>query len=268
MIAVRSNRIIAIVTIAALIALLAAAVALDASASGGPQVDASHLDVGTGLPTSATAVVTLSDSTGVTASADVALDFASGRAEVNATAMLSIATVSLEARILGDRVELNVEQFESLVGAPWVSVRAPNARARQLAIARFFRHPDVALLRVLPGTVTRTVGATTTTTAHLRHVLLPSTSGLPITLPRIASMVVAVTTGSQGQLLALAVHLTGPIDQVQVHAALVVTSYDVPVSVVVPGPDEVVALTAHIARSVFGTSAGTVTRYLKRLGAL
>jgi hypothetical protein len=92
---------------------------------------------------------------------------------------------------------------------------------------------------------------------------LPSTAGLPITLPRVAALSVAVTTGNEGQLLVASVHLANRADDVRL--AFTVTGYDVPVAIAAPAPSEVVPLTPTRAGAIFGTNAAAIERALRAL---
>jgi hypothetical protein len=261
---VRASRVISVVAVALLIALVAGAITLVASAPGATAIVPSHLVVSDGPPTTATGIFTYTTSTGISVTADAAFDFATGAAEVTATASLSIVTSTVEARLVDRTLYLNVAQFASVVGAPWVSAGAMRGPVRLEALAEALRHPDLSRLHPMRARVVRSpVTDATTTTMSFGVVHLPSTAGLPITLPTVAKLSAAVTTGSQGQLLDATVHLANPGDDVRLDFE--VTGYDVPVAIAAPAPSDVVPLTSTRAQAIFGTNADSIERVLRAL---
>jgi hypothetical protein len=263
---VRATRVITVAAIALLVALVASAVTLAATAPGPAQIVPSRLVVGAGPPTTATGVVTITSSSGISITADGAFDFPAGTADVTATASLSIVTATSEVRLADRALYLNVAPFASLIGAPWVTTGSLHGAARLDALADALRHPDLARLHPKHRVVVHAPGGTTTTTMAFGRVHLPSTAGLPIALPRAAALTVVVTTGAQGQVLAVAVHLANPGDDVRLTAR--VTGYGVPVSVVAPPASEVAPLDGRRARAIFGTDAQGIERRLGQLRRL
>ena len=198
----RTTRIIAVAAVVVLVALVASAVTLAATGSSPTEVAAASVAVGPGPPRTATGVLTYSSSSGITITADCAFDFEKGAADVTATASLSIVTATVEARLATDTFYLHVPQFASLVGAPWVSTGELGGPTRLDALATAMRRPDLSRLHAKRRVSVRRVGgATTTLSFGLVH--LPSTAGLPISLPGTAAVTAAVMTGDQGQLLAV-----------------------------------------------------------------
>ena len=259
----RATRVITVAAIAVLLALVTTAVTLAASGTGAPEVIPSNLVVGAGPPRTATGILTFTSSAGVSISGTCAFDFAAGSADVVATASLSIVTATVEARLADRTLYLNVEQFASLVGAPWVSTGALHGPARLDALAGALRHPDLARLHPRSHVLTSGPGAQTTQTMSFGTVHLPSTANLPISLPRVATLTVAVTTGAQGQVLAVAARLSNPGDDVRV--TFQATGYNVPVSIVAPPASEVAPLTDARARAIFGTDTRGIERWLGEL---
>lgn len=258
----RSSRVIAVAAVAVLAAMVVTAVALAASGPSTPTVTAASVAVGPGAPTTATGVLTYASSQGISVSADWSVDFATDAADVTATASLSIVTATLEARLADRTLYLYLPQFSSLIGAPWATTGALRGPAELDPLATVLRHPDLARLhpehRV---TVTTATGATTTMT--FRDVHLPSTAGLPITLPRVAQVTAVVRTGTEGQLLSLGVRLVGT-DQT-VRLGLLLTGYNVPVTVTAPPPGDVVTLTPSKERAIFGTNTASIAHELRSL---
>ena len=259
----RSTRVIAVAAVVVFVALVASAVVLADAAPGAPRVVTSDLVVGAGPPTTATGILTYSDSNGITIRASCALDFVDGTANVSATASLSVVTVSAEARLVDRAIYLELPQFASLVGSPWVSTGALDGPARLEDLARTMRHPELSALHPTSRTVVHAPSGATTTTMGFGVVNVPFASELPISVPSPARLTVTVTTGTQGQLLRVAAGLRAPGDVVLV--GFVVTGYDVPVSIAPPPPGDVVVLTPATARALFGTDAGTVDRLLRGL---
>jgi hypothetical protein len=260
---VRAPKVIAIAAVAVLAALVASAITLAANGTGAVQVVPSHLVVGPGPPATATGVLTFTSSAGVTVTADCALDFAKGAADVTATASLSIVTATVEARLVDATVYLNVQQFASLIGAPWISTGSLHGPVRLDALATALRHPDLTTSHAIRRQVAPLPGHATRTTLSFGTVHLPSTAHLPIVLPRVANVTAAVITGSQGQVLSIEVHLANPVNDVRL--TFQVTGYDVPVSIAPPPEGEVAPLTNARAQAIFGTDAGGIVR---RLGEL
>jgi hypothetical protein len=259
---VRSTRIIAGAAVVVLVALVASAVTLASTDSVQPTASVAGVAVGPGPPTTATGVLTYSSSSGISISADWAIDFTEGAADVTATASLSIVTATIEARVAEDTLYLHIPQFASLVGAPWVSTGELDGPTRLDALAEQLRHPDLARLHPRHRVTTQT-GARTTTTMSFGVVHLPSTAGLPISLPRTATVTATVVTGTQGQLLAAGARLVGPSQTDTL--AISVTSYNAAVEIAAPAPGDVALFTPREERAVFGTNAPGVDR---ALGAL
>jgi hypothetical protein len=259
---VRSTRIIAVAAVVVLIALVASAVTLAATSSSPTQVAAASVAVGPGPPTTATGTLVYSSSSGVTISADFAFDFEKDAADVTATASLSIVTATVEARLAMDTFYLHVPQFASLVGAPWVSTGELGGPTRLDALATAMRRPDLSRLHAKRRVTVRSAGgATTTLSFGLVH--LPSTSGLPISLPSTARVTATVVTGDQGQLLSVAALLVGRSRTDKL--GLRVTGYNVPVDVTAPAPSDVVVLSGSRERAIFGTNAPGIARALAGL---
>jgi hypothetical protein len=259
---VRSTRIIAGAAVVVLVALVASAVTLASTDSGQPKVSVADVAVGAGPPTTATGVLTYSSTSGISISADWAFNFTESAAELTATASLSIVTATVEARVADDSFYLHVPQFASLVGAPWVSTGELGGPTRLDALATQLRHPDLARLHPTRRVTTHT-SAGTTTTMSFGLVHLPSTAGLPISLPRTATVTATVVTGTQGQLLAAGARLVSP-SQTDV-LAVSVTSYNAPVEIAGPASGDVVVLTAKKERAIFGTNAQGIAHALRGL---
>jgi hypothetical protein len=259
---VRSTRVIAVAAVVVLVALVASAVTLASTGSGKPKVTVADVAVGPGPPTTATGVLTYASSSGISISADCAFDFAEGAAEVTATASLSIVTATVEARVVDDTFYLQVPQFASLVGAPWVSTGELGGPTRLDALAAQLRHPDLARLHPTRR-VTTTSSGRTTTTMSFGLVHLPSTAGLPISLPRTATVTAIVVTGSQGQLLAAGARLVSASGTDTI--AFSVTSYNGSVEIATPAPADVAVLTGAKERAIFGTNAPGIARALRGL---
>jgi hypothetical protein len=259
---VRSTRVVGIAAIVILVALVAGAVVLVATAQSSPTVVPSHLDVGAGPPSTATALLTYSDSNGVKVRGDCAFDFPAGAADVQATATLSVVSVSVEARLVDRALYFYVPQFASLVGAPWISTTALHGPARLEDLATALRHPDLSRLHPVTKETVTTDGRTTTT-MHFGVVHVAFAHELPISVPGEGLLTVVVTTGAQGQLLDVGVTLAAPGDTV--HLGFLVTGYDVPVSITAPPPDQVAELTATRASELFGADAATLQHLLSDL---
>ncbi|HLK44422.1 MAG TPA: hypothetical protein VKT18_00475, partial [Acidimicrobiales bacterium] len=84
-----SSRVIAVVSGVVLAGLVAAAVTLQLSSDATTTVDPARLVVGTGPPSTATATITYTDNQQDAATATCAFDFATGVADVSATASLT-----------------------------------------------------------------------------------------------------------------------------------------------------------------------------------
>jgi hypothetical protein len=259
---VRTTKVIGVAAVAVLVALVAGAVVLAATGNATTTVPASSVVVGAGPPTTATVELTYASSNGISITADGALDFANDAADVSATASLSIVTATVEARLSDRTLYLHVPQFASLVGAPWVSTGQLGGPSRLDELAAAMRHPDLARLHPKRRTVVRTSGGTVTTMSF-GAVHLPSTAGLPVTLPSVAVVTATVVTGTQGQLLSAAALLVSHGQTVKL--TLRVTGYNAPVHVTAPPASDVVVLTGARERAIFGTNAPGIARALRGL---
>lgn len=261
----RSTRVVAVAASLLLAALIAGAVTLAATSStaSGPVVE--HLGVGAGPPTTATGTLSFSDSSGISVKATCEFDFVHGKADIVASDSLSILTVTIEGRLVGERAYLEAASMSSLLGAPWLTTSVTSANGKLHDLALLLRHPRLA--RFAARRVASTHTATTaTTTFQFDHVRLGSTAGLPITLPRKGRLDVAVTTGTQGQVLSFDATLTS-LDGGVNRLDLSITDYNVPVAITAPSPGSVVALTPTRARALLGANYPATERLLVRLGA-
>jgi hypothetical protein len=261
---VRSTRVVAAAAALLLAGLIASAATLAATPStASPTVE--QLRVGQGPPRTATGILTFSDSSGVSVTATCAFDFTHGTADVVASDSLSIVTVSIEARLINQGLYLNAASMSSLLGAPWLTTNLSSAAGKLHDLALVLRHPQLARFASFRVSTSHTKTATTTT-FRFGHVRLPSTTGLPITLPRTGRLDVAVTTGSEGQVVVFAATLTSPDGGVN-RLGLMITDYNVPVTIGAPSRGSVVALTPARAHELLGANYPATERLLQRLGA-
>lgn len=259
----RSSRIVG--TTAALVILgLLALVVLRVTSSATPTGAPAHLTVGPGPLKTATGTLTYTDTNGLSVSATSAFDFTNSRADVTVNASLSIASVNVEVRIDGTTAYVSDQAFSTLTGAPWVTLSIPRAPASIARIGAFLRDPSVVAPHARREIILIKKNVTTTILDY-GTVHVPSTAGLPVHLPGSGHLIVTYSTGAQGQLLSVTVHLKGVADDV--HATFTVTGYDVPVSVSVPTPSQTVPLTPSRAKDIFGTNAPAVLHALQRIGA-
>jgi hypothetical protein len=262
---VRSTRVVGAAATLLLIALVAGAATLAATSSTASGPVPKHLDVDAGPPRTATGTLTFSDSSGISVTATCELDFVHGAADLVASDSISILTVRIEGRLLGEDLYLGAASMSSLFGAPWLTTNLSSARGKLHDLALLLRHPHLERFAAFRVAETRTT-ATTTTTLQFDHVRLPSTAGLPIMLPRTGRLDVAVTTGTQGQVLSFDATLTSP-DGGANRLDLTIDDYDVPVDITTPPPGSVAALTASRARALLGANYPATYRLIRRLGA-
>ncbi len=261
----RSTRVIAAAAILVLVALVASAATLAATSATTTGAVVKHLGVEAGPPRTATGTLTFSDSSGISVTATCEFDFTHGTADIVASDSISILTVTVEGRLIGQGLYLEAGAMSSLLGAPWLTTDLPAARGKLHELARLLRHPDLA--RFAHFRVSSSHTATTmTSTFQFDHVRLPSTLGLPIELPRKGRLDVAVTTGTQGQVLSFDATLTSPDGGVN-RLDLEITDYGVPVVIDTPQASSVIALTATRARELLGANYPATARLLRRLGA-
>jgi hypothetical protein len=262
---VRSTRFIAVAAVFLLAALVAAAATLAATSSTGSGPLVEHLGVGAGPPRTATGQLSFSDSSGVSVTASCEFDFVHGTADVVASDSLSILSVTIEGRLVGQALYLEAASMSSLLGATWLTTNLPAARGKLHDLALVLRHPDLERFASRRVSVTRTP-TTATTTLQFDDVRLPSTAGLPITLPRRGRLDVAVTTGAQGQVLSFDATLTsrdGGVNRLD----LAITDYGVPVVIDAPPKGSAALFTQTRARALLGANYPATERLLVELGA-
>lgn len=259
-----STRVSTAVALAVLACLIAAATTLaTTTAASQPPVVPSHLVVGAGPPSTATGVLQYTDSSGISITADVRLDVPARAAQLVATASVSIVTVSVTLRALGDEVYAQLPGFASLLGEPWTATRTPRVDREYAFLATELRHPQFARLHANVATAVRSATGTTTT-LRFASVSVPAISGLPLDLPRHGHLVVSIHTGASGQVLGITLHLWNRIDDVR--ASFEVTSYDQPVSITAPRASEVAVLTRSRTKDIFGIDTPGILRTLGELG--
>ena len=261
----RSTRVVAVAAVLALVALVAGAATLAATSSTSAVPSARHLQVGPGPITTATGLLTFSDSSGISVTGTCEFDFVHGTADLVASDSLSILTVTVEGRVVGRGLYLNAASMSSLLGAPWLRTTSPKVQGALRELAHLLRHPDLARFAAHRIAITRAPG-TTTATFRFDHVRLPSTLGLPIGLPRKGRLDVAVTIGAQGQVLVFDATLTSP-DGGTNRLDLSIDDYDVPVTIATPPTGSVVALTRSRARILLGSNYPATAHLLGELGA-
>jgi hypothetical protein len=261
----RSTRVIGAAATVLFVALVVGAATLAATSSTASVPLVRHLHVGGGPPSTATGTLTFSDSSGVSVDATVAFDFVHGTADVVASDSLSILSVTLEGRLVGQGFYLNVPAMSSLLGAPWLTTNLSSAHGKLHDLALALRHPRLGRFAAQRILTTRTT-TTTTTTLRFDRVRLPSTAGLPIRLPRSGRLDAAVTTGTQGQVLSFDATLTSPDGGVN-RLDLTIDDYNLPVTIATPSPGSVAELTRARARDLLGSNFAATYRLLQRLGA-
>jgi hypothetical protein len=260
---VRSTRVVAIAAVVVLVALVAGAIALASGATVTPTVTPSHLEVGAGPPTTATGLLTYSDSNGITVDGTCAFDFADGTADLDASVTLSVITVRVGARLVDRVIYFSVPEFASLIGAQWASTSALHGPARLEDLAVALRHPDLDRLHPRTRVVTTGAGGTTTTTMGFGEVHVGFANALPFPLPSQGVLTVAITTGPSGQLYDVDLRLVAVGDTVRL--GYEATGYDVPVAITAPPPDQVRRLTPARAKAIFGTDTATLQHLLAGL---
>jgi hypothetical protein len=260
---VTTRRVITAVAVAMLAALVAAATSLATASSGTPRaIVASHLAVGAGPPSTATAVLHYADSSGISIAATLVLDVPDDAAQLAATATLSLVSASMTIRTVHDEAYVEIPAFASMLGGPWTAAHTDRGAGEAALVARFLRHPDLGRLHPTTRSTVRD-GLGTRTSLDFAEVTVPQL-GLPLDLPARGSLALEVVTGPQGQLLSAAITLSNATDRV--HATLVVTGYDQPVTIVAPAASQVVALDTARADSILGTSAPSLLRTLRSIG--
>ena len=264
---VRSTRIIAVAAVVVLAALVAGAVTLAATTTSPPRVDRreprrrdrptddrdgrAHLLVELGHLDQRRLRVRLRGA---------------GPPTSTATASLSIVTATVEARLGHGHLYLHVPQFASLSARRGSSTGQPRGPTRLDELAATMRRPDLSRLHAARHVLVHSDGSATTT-LRFGLVHLPSSAGLPISLPATAGSPRRVVTGAQGQLLEAAARPGGPQRDGQ-RCTSSVTGYNVPVAISAPEPSDVVVLSPSKERAIFGTNAPAIGRDLRGLRRL
>jgi hypothetical protein len=217
-------------------------------------------------PTTATARLTYTDSSGISIDAQFALDGPTNAAEVAGTVSLDDIDVSLTARLLDHELYVDLPQFATLLGAPWTHVHLTRAERGVDAALRELRHPLIERLVNRPHSRYQVAEPTARVfTLQVPYVTLPQTYGLPVYLPHQAHLRLRVVVGPEGQVLTAELHLWNKHDDVRL--TLVVTGYDQPLSLRAPSHGQVVLLTLSRSRSIFGENAMGFDSLLEHLGA-
>jgi hypothetical protein len=262
-----STRVLTASALAVLVGLIVAATALAATSPAGRHpVAASRLVVTAGVPTTATAIATYTDSSGIAIVADLTLDGPHDAAQVAGTVSLHDIDVSLTARLLDDQLYVDLPAFATLLGAPWTDVHLTRGGRGVDAALRELRRPVVEHLVNRPHEKYRIEHPTPSVfTMQVPYVTLPATFGLPVYLPHQAHLHLRVHVGPQGQVLDAELHLWNKHDDVRI--TLEVTGYDQPLSLGAPPRDQVAALTNARSKAIFGENATGIDRLLEHLGA-
>jgi hypothetical protein len=262
-----STRVLTASALAVLAGLIIAATALAATSPAAKRaIPVSHLVVTAAAPTTASATLTYTDTSGISIDAEIALDGPKNAAQIAGTVSLDDIDVSLTARLLDDELYVDLPAFATLLGAPWTDVHLKGDERGIDAALRELRHPFIERLVNRPHARYHVTEPTAGVfTLRVPYVTLPETHGLPVYLPHEAHLDLVVRLGPQGQVLAAQLHLWNKHDDVRV--TLVVTGYDQALSLRAPPHGQLVVLNLARSQAIFGDNAVGIDNLLEHLGA-
>lgn len=219
-------------------------------------------------PTSAALSFTLSTGQSEQITGTMNFDFTKNEASGMMSVPAGLSTTTVGLVLAKNQVYVGIPTIASIVKTPWVSIPKTTPDLYPLSLEMAAITLDVNLLQEagFHKKATTKNGSLTTYTYTRSKAGIVAPPTLPIKLPHRATLTIAVTVASQGQLAGGTITLSSP--SAHLSLSLTVLSYDQPVKIHVPSPSEVSPLTPALRNQVLGGSGagGTIGKILTPQG--
>jgi hypothetical protein len=195
------------------------------------------------------------------ATVDVNFKKNQAQAQLEFPLLFSAATVNL--RMTHSHLYVGSPNLASIFGKDWISTKlhSPSLFGLSLELTK----PDISLISGFSHESVTKNGYLTTYRYQRDNVVLGTTSASPIKMPSAATVKISITVGSQGELTGATVSETSKSSTLVLE--LTVLSYNQPVHVLAPAPNEVKPVdTSQLFRLLKGTPFKSLTKDLGSLG--
>ncbi len=216
---------------------------------GGATVDALALN---GYPPkSAQLAVAISTGQSYSVNATINVNFVTNRVDAAVQVPLAFSAINADLRLADHHLYAGIANLQSIVGKSWIStpMKTPSLYGVSLEMTK----PDISLISGYSRKTVTTSGAVTTYNFYRDNTAIRAPSGLPMTLPTLATIDFSISVGSQGELTATGLTVTSKHSRVSI--AVTVLSYNRTTPITAPPAGEVLAVTPSILHRVFGSSS-------------
>jgi len=202
-------------------------------------------------PKSADVHLVISTGQAYSVDANVNMNFVTNAVEANLRIPMFFSATSVELRFVGSHLYLGSSNLSSIVGARWIGTKSslPSLFGLSLEMTK----PDIPLISGFSSKSVSSSGYSTTYTFQRDNFILSSPSSLPVKMPVGATLRVAITVGSQGEVTASTLSVVSQTVDLSVSAT--VLSYNQPAAITAPPSREVKQEKASVLQQMLGTSA-------------
>jgi hypothetical protein len=186
-------------------------------------------------PTSAQFALKVSTGQAYSVNATVDVNFKKNQVQAHLLLPLFFSAATLDLRLTNGHLYVGSPNLSSIFGKSWISTKlnSPSLFGLSLELTK----PDISLISGFSHESVTKNGYLTTYRYQRDNVVLGTTSASPIKMPSSATVRVAITVGSQGELTAATVSETSKGSTLTLD--LNVLSYNQPVHVLAPAANQV-----------------------------
>lgn len=201
-------------------------------------------------PKSAQLALTISTGQSYSVNATINVDFVTNSVDANVQVPMAFSAINAELRLVNHHLYAGLANLQSIVGHSWIStpMKTPSLYGVSLEMTK----PDISLISGYTRRTVTSTGSTTTYNFYRDNATIQAPSGLPLTLPTLATIDFSISVGSQGELTATGLTVTSKRSTASI--AVTVLSYNRPSRIAPPPAKDVLPVTKSILRKVFGSS--------------
>ena len=202
-------------------------------------------------PRSAQIALSISTGQAYHVTSEVNVNFVTNAVAAQVHVPLAFSNLDVNLLLVKKHLYVGLAKLSSVTGSSWASVSAPAASLYGLALE--MTKPDISLISGFTNKTVTKSGYLTTYRFERNNTSLSIPQNFPLALPRRADVTFSITTGSQGELVAMGFS----VDSAHSHASVVaaVTSYNQPATITAPPKDQVKALDPALFSQLFGSSS-------------
>ena len=201
-------------------------------------------------PKSAQLAVAVSTGQSYSVNATVNVNFVTNSVDATVQVPLVFSAINADLRLVNHHLYAGIANLQSIVGRSWLStpMKTPSLYGVSLEMTK----PDISLISGYTRRTVSTSGSITTYNFYRENATIHAPSGLPMTLPTLATIDFTISVGSQGELTSTGLTVTSKHSRAII--SVTVLSYNQPTRIAPPPAGEVLAVTPNILRKAFGSS--------------